>query len=219
MALLTNLTIVLALACISQQLMVANCHKNHGRKGRTEDKGKVRDRGQNDDQQPKLPVPSAEKNDRRPKSPVKGKFDAKDKSQCTWVATGDDVFVLGVTCRKGSKSFNCEYVATPAVCPQYTSNANLYWKQISRALRKQKKLCQDTTALVRAGMCRKAPKEAHFKLNKNPSRISTPSPLPPAGLKSCNKVDNEKLAGEYCNGSWSSFCTFFFTIVQTSDDC
>lgn len=225
MTLLTNLAVVLVVACISQQLMVANCQKEKGkgRKGRTEGKEKVKDRGQKQGEQPppKLPVPSPHKKDGGPKAPFKGKFTAKDKTQCTWVATGDDAFVLGVNCNKGGQRFECEYVARPNACPQYASNAKGYWKQIARALKKQKTMCNDATALVKAGMCRKAPKDAHFKLNNN-ARTKTTNPPPsvaPAGLKSnCPEVDLNKLGEEYCSSSWSSLCTFFFSMVH-SDDC
>ncbi|KAM4621435.1 fibroblast growth factor-binding protein 1 [Polymixia lowei] len=209
MALLTNVTVLLVLACISHQFMVTSCQREKGRKGRAVDKGKPRDRGQKD-------APSPDKNTDRPKVPIKGKFSSKDKSRCTWVATGTRDFVLGVTCKKGGESFSCEYVAKPDACPQFAANAKLYWKQIERALKKQKRLCQVGTAAVKAGLCRKAPADAHFKLNSAPRTGPSSSPRS-AGMKSC-PVDNTRLAEEYCTDTWLSFCTFFFKMVQ-NDDC
>lgn len=222
MTLLTNLTVMLVIACISQQFMVAHCQgsKKRGMK-------KKENEGPKDGEQPKPPVQSPDKKSSSPKGNVfKGKFSAKDKTQCTWVATGDDAFVLGVNCKKGETSFDCKYVAKPATCPGYESNVKAYWKQIARALKKQKKLCLDSTALIKAGMCRKAPNDAHFKLNNTPrdvvvprTTIQTHSPpyVSPSGAKSCT-VDKKRLAEEYCAGSWSSLCTFFFSMVQ-NDDC
>ncbi|XP_076595596.1 fibroblast growth factor-binding protein 1 [Chaetodon auriga] len=209
MALLTNVTILLVLACISHQLMLSSCHKSHGRRGRGVDRGQQKDR-------PGLKL------GRQPKSvaarPIKGKMVTKDKSECSWAATGEDLFILTVTCKKGDRRFSCEYVARPAVCPQYTSNVKLYWKQMARALKKQKNLCQDSSALVRAGMCRGAARDAHFRLRdarRKTDSPSTPRPLPRA-VKSC-QPNNKKLAEEYCNDAWSSVCTFFFTMVQDYD--
>lgn len=209
MALLTNVTILLVLACISHQLMLSSCQKSHGRRGRGVNRGEHKNK-------PGLKV------GRQAKSvsaqPIKGKMVTKDKSECTWAATGEDLFILGVTCKKGDRRFSCEYVARPTACPQYASNVKLYWRQIARALKKQKNLCQDSSASVRAGVCRRAARDAHFRL-RNPERKtdspSTPRPEPRA-VKSC-QPDNMKLAEEFCNDSWSSVCTFFFTMVQDYD--
>ncbi|XP_047196592.1 fibroblast growth factor-binding protein 1 [Hippoglossus stenolepis] len=213
MAFLTNLTILLVLACISHQLMLGSCQK--GRRGRG---GRGVDKGQNKDR-------SGVKVGRQPKSvsaqPIKGKLVTKDKSECTWAATGEDVFVLGVTCRKGDRSFSCEYVSQPSLCQRYTSNPKLYWKQIARALKKQRNLCQDSSVPVRAGMCRQAARDAHFRLRdvQRETVLPPPPPPPPAAraVKSC-QPGNKRLAEEHCNDSWSSLCTFFFTMVQ-DDDC
>ncbi|CAJ1059102.1 fibroblast growth factor-binding protein 1 [Xyrichtys novacula] len=209
MALLTNVAILLVLACFSHQLMLSSCHKSQGRKGKGEERGQNKDR-------------TGLKMSRQPKSvsaqPVKGKVVTKDKSECTWAATGEDVLILGVSCRKEGKSFSCEYISKPSLCPQYASNVKLYWKQITRALKKQRNLCQDSAALVRAGMCRRADKEAHFRLRDTKTKTDPPPSAQPAptAVKSCQS-ENMKLAEEYCNKSWSSVCTFLFTMVQDYD--
>ncbi|XP_035525575.1 fibroblast growth factor-binding protein 1 [Morone saxatilis] len=209
MALLTNVTILLVLACISHQLVMSSCQKTHGRRGRGVDRGQHKDR-------PGLKVGRQTKS--ASTQPIKGKMVTKDKSECTWAATGEDLFILGITCKKGSRSFSCEYVARPSVCPRYISNVKLYWKQMARALKKQNNLCQDSSALVRAGMCRRAARDAHFRLRNAQRKTDPPStPRPaPRPVKSCQPV-NKKLAEEYCNDSWSSVCTFLFTMVQDND--
>ncbi|XP_046875927.1 fibroblast growth factor-binding protein 1 [Hypomesus transpacificus] len=222
MTFLTNLALLLFLACMSQQFIAANCQRGQARKGKTDGKEKERV-GLQKEGELNTPVPSPDKKDSSRKSPnrsvLKGKFSTKNHTHCTWAATGDEAFTLGISCKKDGKSFDCEYSAKPSLCPQYESNAKMYWKQIARALRKQRKLCVHTTSLVRAGMCRKAPSDAHFKLN-SVGMPTPPSALPqPSGLRACpDMVDKRKLAEDYCDQSWSSFCTFFFSMVQ-DDDC
>lgn len=207
MAFFTNITILLVLACISHHLMVGSCQKGNGPRGRGVDRGQHR-------------VRSGLKVGRPHKSVqlFKGKLVTNDKSNCTWTAAGEDLVTLGVTCEKEGRSFSCDYVARPVVCPQYASNDKLYWKQIARALKKQRNLCLGSNELVRAGMCRGAASEAHFRLHNSQKKAAQPYAPPPApkAAKSCQH-NNKKLAEEYCNHSWLSFCMFFFTMVQDYD--
>ncbi|XP_030646325.1 fibroblast growth factor-binding protein 1 [Chanos chanos] len=217
-----NVVVVLIVACIAQQLWEVNCQEGKGRKGRNN--GKEKGRGRKDNSSPKPSAPSSVRSDSGPKTSsgkgvFKGRF-SKDKAQCTWVATGEDVFVLGVNCKKETESFDCEYVAKPNACPQYASKSKTYWKQIARSLKKQKRLCHDATSLVRAGMCRKAPNDAHFKLNVAPSaQVANPqSQSTQSSSKLCpERVDRQRLAAEYCSSSWSSLCTFFFSMIENED--
>nr|XP_043895795.1 fibroblast growth factor-binding protein 1 [Solea senegalensis] len=206
MAFFTNITILLVVACVSHQLMLGSCQKGQGRRGRGGDRGQHR-------------VTSGLKLGRQPKSvsarPVKGDVVTRDKSECTWAATGDDVLVLGATCKKGGRRFSCEYVAKPSLCPEYASNVSTYWRQIVRAMKKQRSLCQDGEALIKAGMCKRSAAEAHFRLRKAQKKTVPPPPAATA-VKTCQHA-NRKLAEEYCNHSWSSFCTLLFTMVQDYD--
>ncbi|CAN9514595.1 unnamed protein product [Ophioblennius macclurei] len=190
MAFLTNLNVLLVLACVSHQLVLCS------RRGRSLDGGRSGRHARS------IPTP-----------PVKGKLVTKAKEDCTWTAAGEDVWVLGVTCRKGSSSFSCEYEARLAVCPEFSSNRKLFWKQVTRSLKKQKRLCRDSESLVRTGLCRRAARDAHFRLRSEHKQKS--ARLQPA--TSCQST-NQRLAEEYCSDGWSSFCTFFFTLVK-DDDC
>uniref|UniRef100_A0A8B9JA50 Fibroblast growth factor binding protein 1b n=1 Tax=Astyanax mexicanus TaxID=7994 RepID=A0A8B9JA50_ASTMX len=148
------------------------------------------------------------------KAASKGRFSTKDKMRCTWVATGDRALVLSISCTKGNESFHCEYTANPGLCPQYESNSGTFWKQITRAMKKQKKLCRDPKALLKAGVCKSASKEAHFSL-KTPAQDQRP---PQSGKKDCKGLsDRNKLAREHCNSSWSSVCTFFFAMFENEE--
>lgn len=207
---LSTVAVLLVLVCISNQINKAECQRQQERAGKRET-------------QQRLQVPSSDRNDSGPKSDsgkgmFKGRFSAKDKAQCTWVATGDDEFVLGVTCKKGGRSFDCAYVAKPTACPQYASNAKQYWRQIGRSLKKQRKLCYDHKSLVKAGMCRKAPEDAHFKLSQTPKETTKPTPPPSKDNELCpDQIDKKTFAEEYCSHSWSSLCTFIFTMIQNED--
>ncbi|XP_040002580.1 fibroblast growth factor-binding protein 1-like [Xiphias gladius] len=169
----------------------------------------------------------------------RGKFSLKDKMQCTWGArqAGDEVR-LSVDCESpearvkgGVTDLRCEYAAKPQSCPGYRSDPKGFWKQVARALKRlQGKVCKDERALAKAGMCKRAPRDAHFKLDAASSVSSAqsgepevPPPLPPratsAGAPACaGRADRRKTAEEYCSSSWASVCSFFLSMLQ-NDDC
>ncbi|XP_016409800.1 fibroblast growth factor-binding protein 1-like [Sinocyclocheilus rhinocerous] len=191
----TDIALVLIFACIVQQFVQVNSLRDRGRRAQADRKGKRR--GQ------------------RNESDLRGRFSLKDGARCSWrAARGGDAFVLGVTCKNGPKTFGCEYVAKPTACEQYASNTKAYWKQITRSLKKQRRLCRDSAAMVKAGMCR----SAHFRLKD--TRPSSRVPLPPtAGNNHCpDRIERLKVAEEYCSRAWSSLCAFFFLMLE-NDEC
>lgn len=165
-----------------------------------------------------------------------GKFSSADKMQCKWnTRNAGPAVILRVTCEPaGTKipSRSCEYTAKPQSCPGYQSDPKGFWKQVGRALKRLKgKLCEDERALVKAGMCKSEPRDAHFKLDtrgsptaaqpREPDNSTAPPGLrtTPVGPTACAKrADHRKTAEEYCGSSWSSFCAFFFSMLQ-SEDC
>lgn len=163
---------------------------------------------------------------------TRGKFSIKGQVQCTWGArdVGDTV-MLSVKCEnpetRGSTR-TCQYVAKPQSCPGYLSDNRGFWKQVARALsRLRGKVCKDEHALVRAGMCKRAPRDAHFKLDTVGSVTSaaaghrgTPPPTParstPAAPTACTgRADHRKTAEEYCSSAWASVCSFVFSMLQS----
>ncbi|KAJ8269512.1 hypothetical protein COCON_G00121190 [Conger conger] len=221
MTILSNIAIVLVLACIAQLVLVADC-KGSGRKGKKAERGTGSgNKGGVPKPPPKQPANRHEKGQKTPsvKGVFKGRFLSRDKTQCTWVATGEDAFTLDVNCKKGGDTFGCEYKARPSACPDYASGVRTYWKQIARALKKQKVLCKDPAALVKAGMCKRAPKDAHFKLNdrpRKPAESSTDSTT--SSGKSCAESQQQR-AKEYCSTSWSSVCNLLFSMIEGGEDC
>ncbi|KAL2097456.1 hypothetical protein ACEWY4_006663 [Coilia grayii] len=221
MALFKNIALLVLLACVAQHVSEAGSHNGQEKKSKRD--GNVRNS--------------------RANNVFKGKFSTKDKTQCTWKAEGTDTYILTVKCTKGKESKECTYTARPDTCPGYSDNTKGYWKQIGRSVKKQKKLCQDPRALIRAGMCKRAPQDAHFKLMDTPSNVDLPKAVPtakaarkkqvpttaktsttvttPKGGKvpdpCTERVDHKKLAEEKCGETWASLCNFVFTIVQSSD--
>lgn len=205
MALLTNISLLLVLACFSHQLALTSCQKSHGRRG---------SRGQNKDKQ----IHNVGRHPNSAHARPKGKLVTKDKSECTWSVTGNEILTLRVTCQKGVSSCSCEYNARPSVCPQYSTKAELYWKQIARALKKHQSLCQESDVPIKAGLCRRAARDAHFRLSRVQKKTTPPPPTQPQPQAAISCLDdNMKRAEEYCSNSWSSVCLFFFTMVQDYD--
>lgn len=176
----------------------------------------------------------------------RGKFAFTDelnadvRMQCTWAARDvADAVRLSVKCedpgariRGGVTDLECEYSGKPGGCAGYRANSKTFWKQVARAFKKlQAKVCDDERALVRAGVCKSAPRDAHFKLDIHTSVASaqsgirpTPPPPPPRATSSpaaptnCTGSENaRRRAEQQCSSSWASFCAFFFQIL--SDDC
>ncbi|KAM6972321.1 fibroblast growth factor-binding protein 1-like [Aplochiton taeniatus] len=247
MLLLRTLAPCLLLACLAQQVALSVGSGKKERKG----KGNVRALEQS---QSSAPV-RAGKGGKAPAA--KGKFSTKDKMQCTWVTRGEGTVTLAVTCQNpeakvkgGVTELSCTYTARPISCPGYDSNPDGYWKQVARALKKlQKKLCADSRAQVKTGMCKRAPQDAHFKLSvdtivalaqqpdETARQVFTPRPMKPAkaivsttttttkvpnenavtAIACTERVDQKKIAEEYCSSTWVSLCAFFFSMVQSGD--
>ncbi|XP_019956756.1 fibroblast growth factor-binding protein 1-like [Paralichthys olivaceus] len=172
----------------------------------------------------------------------RGKFTLKNKMQCTWGARDLGQAVrLSVKCENpearvtgGPTAMECKYNGKPQSCPGYHSDPKGFWKQVARAFKRlQGKVCIDQRALVKAGMCKRAPQEAHFKLDRSSSvassqgghpqttttrRPRTTSTTTTSTSTGQNCTRHRKAAEEYCNSSWASVCSFLFSMVQ-SDDC
>ncbi|KAI2668587.1 fibroblast growth factor-binding 1-like protein [Labeo rohita] len=204
MSLRGTLALLLFLACLSQLIFTAESIRGAKRKIATQER-----RGDN-----KVSI-------------FKGKFTTKDETQCSWVARGEDKYIMNVTCNTGNRNgFSCKYTAKPATCTEYGSNPEGYWKQIARSVKKQKKLCKDPRAKIRAGMCKSAPQDAHFKLTETSqakppktekTQITKNTTLPDTKRQCTERIDHSELAKEKCGDSWASLCSFLFTVIQSGD--
>lgn len=215
MAYLKGIALILIGICIMQHFLQVNAQSK---------KGKGRQKQHSLSPKPAIPPhnhkKSGSKDPNNDGALFKGQIVNKDGMRCTWAATEssveeDGVFDLSITCKKGTgKSLHCKYTAKPRLCPEYTSNIDAFWNQISRSLKKQKKLCRNHKALLKARMCRKAPRDAHFAYKTMPKVHPTHA----RKNKLCpNLTNRQKLAEEYCSSSWSSFCTFVFAMFETED--
>uniref|UniRef100_A0A3Q4GG89 Fibroblast growth factor binding protein 1b n=1 Tax=Neolamprologus brichardi TaxID=32507 RepID=A0A3Q4GG89_NEOBR len=162
------------------------------------------------------------------------RFSTKTKDSCTMVVSAPGNYTrLRVSCKGQTpgRSYYCDFQGKPTLCrPQN------FWKQVARALKRlQGKVCKDERALVRAGMCKRAPRSTHFKLDISSSRVSAqsgdPGTQPPPPLPSSHststattactrrRADHGKTAEEYCSSSWASVCSFFLSMMQSEEDC
>ncbi|KAM3623097.1 uncharacterized protein V6R79_006939 [Siganus canaliculatus] len=169
---------------------------------------------------------------------VRGKFSMGGQMQCAWTAKdAADTVRLTVKCedpearvRGGVTERRCHYDGKPQLCPGFRSDPRGFWKQVARAFKKlHSKTCTDERALVKAGMCKSAPRDAHFKLDIHSSVESAQSgdaeapqptmqPPPSATRSSSNSTEcHRKKAEETCSSSWASLCAFFFSMLQ--NDC
>lgn len=175
-----------------------------------------------------------------------GRWNDEGKMQCTWRAKDvADTVRLSVKCENpearvkgGVTDLQCHYNAKPQSCPGYQSDPKGFWKQVARAFKKlQGKVCRDERAQVKAGMCKRAPRDAHFKLDFTSTVVSaqqpeTPlrTPRPPPSRSTTSAADtasptpcsgraySRRKAEEHCSSSWASLCTFVFSMLQ-NDDC
>ncbi|XP_073503346.1 fibroblast growth factor-binding protein 1 [Phyllobates terribilis] len=157
---------------------------------------------------------------------LQGKFVSKDKAECIWSVSGTETVALNVECAKGETKVSCAYGGNPTACPNYVANQKSYWKQITRALRKQKNLCQDQKAVFKSKECKKGPPEAHLsyllpvvpvphhehKVHEG-SKVDITEPAQDC-VEDADVLEKQRLAKEYCGNSWSSLCSFFFSMVQ-----
>uniref|UniRef100_A0A667Z6G9 Fibroblast growth factor binding protein 1b n=1 Tax=Myripristis murdjan TaxID=586833 RepID=A0A667Z6G9_9TELE len=215
MLLLRTLAPWLLFAFLAQQVSLSSGAREKGRRGSAED---PRGAGQSAGS-----ASPGKSHTEWSSSAPRGKFSVKDKMRCTWVARQDGEMVkVAVNCDRpearvtgGVSSLSCTYVGSPKTCPGYSTNPAGFWKQVARAFKKlQAKVCIDARALVRAGMCKRAPREAHFKLDIFTSTGTSNGPI--AGSSCTDRADRRKLAEEYCS-SWASLCSFFFTMLESGD--
>uniref|UniRef100_A0A8C5LLA1 Fibroblast growth factor binding protein 1 n=1 Tax=Leptobrachium leishanense TaxID=445787 RepID=A0A8C5LLA1_9ANUR len=170
----------------------------------------------------------------RPKggnSSLQGKFVSKDKAECVWSVTGTETVTLNVQCSKGETQLSCSFGGSPSTCPQYRENQKNYWKQITRALRKQKNICMDTKAVLKSKECKKGLKEAHLSYVISPPLVAedkgnshgdlnTPVHVNVPGdntecVEDVDVAEKRRIAEEYCGSSWSSLCSFFISMLES----
>eukprot|EP00061_Rhincodon_typus_P012896 g38932.t1 len=145
--------------------------------------------------------------------PKQGRFVSREQAQCKWALRGqeDSDINLRVDCKKELSDYWCEFTGKPSACAKYSQDAKTYWKQITRALKKQKGICSQPSAMLKSSLCRST-KAAHLKMTG--SSLLTPATageeqakiLSPAPVTDPDSPDADKIAAEYCNDRWSSVC-------------
>nr|XP_057933969.1 fibroblast growth factor-binding protein 1-like [Doryrhamphus excisus] len=171
----------------------------------------------------------------------RGKFQLQGTMSCTWVAPERqaDPVRVSVKCedpvariRGGVTDMECAYEGRPQSCPAYRSDPRTFWKQVGRNFKRLKgRVCLDETALVRAGACKGAPRDAHFKLDIRssvsaaqsggmdlPLRPTRPGSMTLGPIGSTPCPETQRRAEEYCSSTWANLCAFFLSVLQ-NDTC
>lgn len=216
---------------VTQILTVDANKQREGKKDREKGDGNQKQRGANKEEKKESPSSPAQKGkgSKGGKGSLQGKFVSKEKADCVWSVSGTETVALNVDCTKEGTKISCTFGGNPSACPKYATNEKPYWKQITRALRKQKNICQDQKAVLKSKECKKGPPEAHLSYII-PSVPTTepkhhnheePKPTPKADTNAENDcvedadvLEKQRLAQEYCGDSWHSWCSFFFSMVQ-----
>ncbi|NXG90362.1 FGFP1 protein, partial [Stercorarius parasiticus] len=226
----------LCVLILVSQMLLANCERQKERK-----KGRQGIEGGGKKQTESNQENEKGRKSKEGKASPKGKFKTKENAECTWAVTDMNAATLHVECKHGDSKFWCEFSGDPSTCPQYAANQKSYWKQVSRSLKKQKEICQDPKSVLKSKVCRKGPRNAHFKLTRSslltsvgPAKVNTvhdteevaqaPAATsvtekkqehhPQNCVEDIDYIDQKKVAEEYCPESLLSFCNFFITMVQ-----
>ncbi|XP_013915473.1 PREDICTED: fibroblast growth factor-binding protein 1-like [Thamnophis sirtalis] len=151
-------------------------------------------------------------------SPTKGKFTTKEKAECSWTINEKETALLKVDCKKGEDAFSCAFSGSPSTCPQYAEKQKVFWKEITRSLKKQKNLCKDPKTLLKSKVCKAGPPTAHLRLLMD-AKPETPIPKQPEKessdcVEDIDYVDQKKVAEEYCSETWQNLCYFIISMVQ-----
>ncbi|XP_054634912.1 fibroblast growth factor-binding protein 1-like [Dunckerocampus dactyliophorus] len=173
----------------------------------------------------------------------RGKFRLQGTMKCTWVARernrDQDKVRVSVKCEDpvarihgGVTDMECAYEGRPQSCPAYRSDPKSFWKQVGRSFKRLKaSVCLDETAPVRASACKRAPRDAHFRLDISSSVSAAQSggiDLPPGPTRPGSVTagplgptpcpETQRRAEEYCGSTWANLCTFFMSVLQ-KDAC
>ncbi|KAM8939817.1 fibroblast growth factor-binding protein 1 [Pelodytes ibericus] len=215
---------------VSQMFLVEGNNQREGRKAKEEAaKGRQRGEGKDGKQAGASPDNKGSRS-KGGKGSLGGKFVSKEKADCVWSVTGTESVVLNVQCSKEETRFSCSFGGNPSSCPKFAENQKSYWKQITRALRKQKNICQDPKAVLKSKECKKGPQEAHLSyiistliiVEEKGDRHIDSKPTIQISVVEPNEdcADDTDVAGkqamaeEYC-GSWGSMCNFFLSMLQS----
>ncbi|KAM4810099.1 fibroblast growth factor-binding protein 1 [Rhinophrynus dorsalis] len=218
---------------VSQTYLVEGNKQKEGKKDR-EGTGNQKQRGEGKGEKKQIAANPNEKETKSKggKGSLQGKFSTKDKANCVWSVTETGTVTLKINCTRGESVFSCTFGGNPSSCAKYAANQKSYWKQITRALRKQKNICQESKTVLKSKECKKGPEQAHLRyisssfLLTNEDKGSNQAEAKPTvqvnltdATKDCagdsDEAERKRAAAEYCGESWSSFCTFFFSMVQS----
>ncbi|XP_053259153.1 fibroblast growth factor-binding protein 1 [Podarcis raffonei] len=219
---------VLCALIVFSQVLQADCEiQKERRRGRTNNGKGERPQPGSDDQN------GRGQKTRGQKGSLKGKFVTKEKSECTWALNEAEIATLKIDCKRSESTFSCEFSGNPSSCPQYAENKKVFWKQITRSLKRQKNICEDPKSILKSKICRKGPSTAHLRMvTPTSSREDKPvhhgqetalepgtsGTQPDEASSNCvedvDYIDQKKVAEEHCSELWRSLCLFVISMIQ-----
>ncbi|XP_030064720.1 fibroblast growth factor-binding protein 1-like [Microcaecilia unicolor] len=235
----------LCLVVLLSQLLLVNCRpqkeRRHGKtnKEKNPDTGKQKVTSKDESKPAATDQIGKRQKLKLGKGVIKGSFSKKDKTECTWAVTGKDTVNLKVECTRGVASFWCIFEGHPSSI-HFKADEKSYWKQIGRALRKKKNLCEKQKGVLKSKMCKKGPQDAHLTMIssslveiRNINKDDAAAYHERANAYFADTIekdvvkedvqcmedgggtDQKKLAEEYCGKGWSSvLCILFFSAVH-----
>ncbi|XP_072412721.1 fibroblast growth factor-binding protein 1 isoform X1 [Chiloscyllium punctatum] len=216
--------LLLLLLCITQCLLAESSEgqQKRRRKGKGQQpqaqRGEPQDGGKKSSQPPSRAAEGKKQRRARGSAHKQGRFLSQEQIECKWVLRGPEGsdINLRVQCKKDLSDYWCEFTGKPSACTKYSQDAKTYWKQVTRALKKQKALCSQPSAVLKSTLCRST-KAAHLKMTSSSLLTSAaPGEEQEKTLSSdpTANPDIDKIASEYCNDNWSSVCKFLFSAIQ-----
>ncbi|XP_061686471.1 uncharacterized protein fgfbp1b [Syngnathoides biaculeatus] len=167
---------------------------------------------------------------------ARGEFPYGATMNCTWLARerDEDLVRVLVKCEDpvarvhgGVTDRECHYDGKPRRCPAFRSDPRGFWKQLGRSFRRLGSgVCSDDDVLVKARVCKRAPRDSHFKLDIFSSVASAQSggvvDRPPAwntpvGNRTAACPEARRKAEMFCSPFWANLCTSFLSILHS--DC
>lgn len=220
----SRVAVLLLLLFITQYLLAeASDDQKHGRrKGKSQGQPQDGGKGRETETSPSVGVEGKKQRRGKGSAPKQGSFSSKDKAQCKWALRGEEEADrnLRVECKKGPNDYWCEFTGKPSACAKYLRDAKTYWKQITRALKKQKAVCSEPSAVLKSSLCRST-RAANLKMTASnlltaaaPGKEQPKIAPTPFSTVDPDAPDVDKIASEYCSESWGSVCKFMLSAMQ-----
>lgn len=145
------------------------------------------------------------------KSPNSGVLKTKSGHQCTWETKEEKNNIqLQLSCSSisdvgedlDSNRYKCQFSGNPNECSAYQEKSAQYWKEVLGKLKKQENACD--IGVLKARMCRSAPKAAHMRKINNRKNKKEKEVM----------MNDEGVRQEFCGERWLGVCHLLQDLLQ-----